>query len=91
VNDRIPKAEGLFRAAAQFQAASGEQEGPAATRAWWVILNASSRLALRCAEIDGDREAVEREGERLYRMLSAAGGVEEIAADEATKARERLS
>jgi hypothetical protein len=91
VSERIPKAETLFPAAAQFMAATGGQPGPAATRAWWVILNASWRLAARCAEEDGDREAIEREGERLYQMLSAAGGTEEVIAEEREKDREKLS
>ena len=89
--DRIPKAETLLPAAAQFMAATGGQPGPAATRAWWVILNASWRLAARCAEEDGDLAEIEAQGERLYRMLAAAGGTEEIIAEERAKRKENLS
>lgn len=74
--DRIPKAEALLGAGARFMSTIGNLDDPTATRAWWVILNAASRLGLRCAEADGDRATVEAEGERLYRMLSAKVGLE---------------
>jgi hypothetical protein len=89
--DRIPKAEVLFQAAAQYLGAHGNEDDPRAIRAWWVIHYAAWRLAARCAVEDGDLAAVEREGERLYQMLAGAAGTEDILAEEQTRQREKLS
>jgi hypothetical protein len=92
VSARIPKAEDLFKMAAAYLGyCQPKGPEPFTTHATWVIHVASARLALRCAEEDGEREAVEREAERLYRMLSAAAGTEDIIADERKTHRENLS
>ena len=82
--DRIPKAEVLFAAAARYLG-SHDTSDPRAIRAWWVIHNAAWRLAARSALEDGDIAEVEREGKRLYQLLSGAAGTEEMIAEERRK------
>ncbi len=88
--ERIPKAEEIIGLAALILGHGPVGPEPFTTRALWVVHVAAAKLALRCADADGDRAAVEQEGERLFQLLMKEADVEGITTEESTRARGKL-